>query len=168
MSRAESRGSRARRNAVRPGASTLDPGPSTALAIRVHPWLKSCSAHQRVFHAVSQGLEGGGDDVFAHSDGAPFAMAIAGRDQDTGLGRGAGGAVDDADLVICKFQFAQLREEFGQRLPQRAVERVYRTVALGHRVGKLVLDPYFHRGFANGAGTVAARRDVISLESEWQ
>src|SRR5664280_146934 len=37
MSRAESRGSRARRNAVRPGASTLDPGPSTALVIRIHP-----------------------------------------------------------------------------------------------------------------------------------
>ena len=53
------------------------------------------------------------------------------------LARGAGGGVEDAHLVIGQRHLLELRKEFHQRRAQRAVERVHRAVAFGHRVRDL-------------------------------
>ena len=65
---------------------------------------------QRVFHAVHERLEAGFDDILAHADGAPLALAVAGYNEHARFRRRAGGGIEDAHLVIGERYVFQLRK----------------------------------------------------------
>src|SRR5579862_1769621 len=135
--------------------------------ICVHPWLKSF-VHQRIFHAVSQRLERGGDDIFADADRAPLTLAIARDDEHARLGSGAGSTIDDAYFVISQAQMTQPRKELREPLSQGTVQRVHRTIAFSDGVREFGFDTDLNRCLTNGTYTIAAHRNMIALHHERQ
>src|ERR671920_1520565 len=84
-----------------------------------------------VLQSIDERLPGGFDDVLGDPDGPPHPLAVRRVYEDAGRrGRGAV-LVEYADLVVGEVDLFQLRIVRPDGLPQRLVERVDRTVALG-------------------------------------
>src|SRR5512138_541487 len=81
-----------------------------------------------VFDRVDEGLPRGFDDVVGHADGTPGLVAVTRGDQDARLRGRALRLVEDADLVVQKLHGLEVRIELFERLAERVVERVHRTV----------------------------------------
>ena len=91
-----------------------------------------CS-EQAELDRVEQGLPRGLDDVLVHADRGPGRVAVGGVDQHPRDRAGALVRVEDAHLVVGEVHALERGEVAVERGPQRAVERVHRTVALGGR-----------------------------------
>ena len=91
-------------------------------------------------------------------------LAVGGLDQHPGDRVGAVALVEDADLVVDQLELRDLRVGLPDRLPQRVVERVDRTVALAGRddpgaAGAQLDGRLRHRLVARRASSVITRHD---------
>src|SRR5262249_32920710 len=96
---------------------------------------------QLVLDGIDQSLPGCFDDVVGHAHGAPGLVAVARGDEDARLRAGALRLVEDAHLVVQERHLLEARVEALERLAERMIERVARTVTRGGRVLGNALDP---------------------------
>ena len=115
---------------TRPDAASAGDAPA-----RLHPELKR----------VDERLPGGLDHVLGDPDGAPHALAVGGVEQHPRDRVGPLRLVEDPDLEVDELDLGELRVDLDERLAQRTVERVDRTVALGCAHEALAVDPDLDR-----------------------
>src|SRR4029077_13355655 len=94
----------------------------------------------RVFEGIGQGLRGGRDDVRVAAHRRPFPRPVARIDDHPGPGGRRRVAVEDPDLVVVQVDSVELGIEGPERLAQRRVQRVDRSVAVGRGVQDLARD----------------------------
>ena len=93
-----------------------------------------------VLERIAERLPGSGDDVGVGAAGRPGPPLRHGVDDHARLGGGGGIPVEDAHLVVHEVDAVELRIEGAQRLAQRRVQGVDRTVAVGGSVEHLAVD----------------------------
>src|SRR3954452_21166957 len=101
---------------------------------------------QGIHDRVEQGLPRRFDDVLAHADRAPCALAVSGIQEHPGHRASAGGAVDDADLEVHEVDPVELRVAGRDGGTEGAVDGIDGTVALGRGDDALAVDVHLHRG----------------------
>src|SRR6266481_5827584 len=89
---------------------------------------------QLVLDGVYEGVPRGLDDVVGDAHRPPRLVAVARGDEHAGLGSRAFALVEDAHLVVEQADFAEVRIELLEGLPQRMVEGIDRPVARGRGV----------------------------------
>ena len=99
-----------------------------------------------VLERVDERLPGRLDHVLRDADRAPHLVAVGGVEQHARDRAGPLRLVEDPDLEVDEVDLRQMRMDLDERVAQRPVERVHRTVALGRADVALAVDPDLDRG----------------------
>ena len=100
---------------------------------------------ERVLERIDERLPRGLDDVLGDARASSSERAVGGVEKNPRDRRRAVVLVEDPDLEVGQLDLGDLRVLLGDRRPQRPVERVDRTVALGGPDVALVADPELDR-----------------------